>query len=567
MRGNQKEMTISTWLPCIIAIMVLVILLCMACMAYSPLPQCKPANLYGAACTCTMMPLTNAWAFEPLYGFMDADAAAKNSGLLFVVGYSSPAFALLAAVSMCQWNAKKVTNVAWQDLRAQGYSQIWALEKSASPAGLSAMGGLYFTHTETLAELLQAHPYFVPKAYIHSDSTSPSNLLVEVDTPAGLYLSPSVSMNQGQGLGNMCGTSVAIMNFYAKLSAGIFFSNPILNDFVQRYLFLDFSSADQDGPNLFAPGVSSTPSSALMANVWTQTPVIYACGVMVWPKWWEAVEALRTTCAKLGFPPLPSSPPTTSFPAGHGGSTNGFSHLCTSLKGAVTRACCCIMTNMEDINAALGSLAFIFDALFLDQATLTDVTMSAVIDAAMNALVTNAALGTKFPAGAVVSVAACIESLDGTRLATHSADYRPNIAEVSPAVAEMAYGSMGSKTSTALNIACIVQSRVNATQASDLVKAMFTVKVSDLLDDAVTDKAFCCFQSGQVISGGPPLGFASYLNALFPEPSSFINRTTVGQCAWMQAGLKDLPLVDLELLGAYESVAFGPMQWVAQTGL
>ena len=42
-----------------------------------------------------------------------------------------------------------------------------------------------------------------------------------------------------------------------------------------------------------------------------------------------------------------------------------------------------------------------------------------------------------------------------------------------------------------------------------------------------------------------------------------MDHITVGQCCWMQSGIADYPLnTDLEMLEAYASIAFGPLQWL-----
>ena len=80
-------------------------------------------------------------------------------------------------------------------------------------------------------------------------------------------------------------------------------------------------------------------------------------------------------------------------------------------------------------------------------------------------------------------------------------------------------------------------------------------------NSTIADKAFCSFTTAP-ISGGDDVGFSSYTKTLFPAGTA-MDHITVGQCCWMQSGIADYPLnTDLEMLEAYASIAFGPLQWL-----
>jgi hypothetical protein len=359
------------------------------------------------------------------------------------------------------------------------------------------------------------------------------------------------------------------MEFYMALASGKFFTDPLLNTFAQAYMFLDFSDAASQDVALFAPGVSNIPSSALLVNDWA-SGTVYGCGCEIQQAWWQSItEYGNPLLQQFSIPTFPETPPSATFlpgasPAGHGGQTNGYNGCSWVLKCVATRVSCSILLNLQPRIKLPTSLAFLILALAATPGIAIDNTS---LGALIERLLIPYFSQLPGPSGQVVSVAASVDSLaTGARLATYSADYFSNKPPTYPAKAEMAYGSMGSKSSTALNAACIVQSLVKAETAVDLVKAMFTQKVVELLDDTLTDKAFCGFTTAP-ISGGEDVGFASYCSTLFPAGIG-MDRITVGQCCWMQSGIGDLlPDPDLEMLKAYASIAFGPLQWLAQAGL
>jgi len=457
--------------------------------------------------------------------------------------------------------------MAWQDLSSAGYHQCWALKKKATAEGSALVDRFLFCNTETFADLQngkEKRPNFVAKAYASISAKGvPSGYLYQMDGSTGLILKASMSMNQGTGLGNMIGTSSDLAELYLSLAAGRFFTDKILNDFTRSYSFFNYVSGTDTA--VFSADNVYTPSLALLSNIWSGAPPLtYGCGGMQNRNWWDQTLAANATYSTLGLPTFSGKSPATSFLVGHGGDTNGFCNGTYVLEGNV-RTACSVLVNLEDAGSYISDLTIkaICAKTVSDQGT-NDASLTKLVDL-YGSTWSKLPL---FPSGGVISIAVIVETLTGTRIAAYSADYAKAVEPKTPAIAEFAYGSMGSKLTTALNAACIVQDRANAATPQDLVKATFQAGSAFAgLTDSVTDKAFCCFQAGQKISGGDVKGIKTLVSAAINDQKNWLQRLSIGQLAWMQSGLGDIPYPDFEVLDAYASVAFGPAQWISMANV
>ena len=524
---------------------------------------CHRQKLYGAS-TDPSAPVSR-WQYEPLHGWSDPSS---NGQLNFVVSYNSVNYAFLAAISMCQWRGSSASPMAWQDLPSAGYHQCWALKKKATAEGSALVDRFLFCNTQTFADLQNGatkRPNFVAKAYVSISATSvPPGYLYQMDGSIGAILKASMSMNQGTGLGNMIGTSSDLAELYLSLSAGRFFKDKILNDFTRSYSFFNYAPGTDAA--VFSADNLYTPSLALMSNIWAGAPpMTYGCGGMQNRSWWDQTLAANATYSALGLPTFSGVSPATSFLVGHGGDTNGFCNGAWVLEGKTVRTSCSVLVNMEDAGVYINGLTvFAICAKTVSDQAMNDASLAKMVDLYGS---TWSKLHL-FPSGGVVSIAVIVETLEGARIAAYSADYAKAVEPKTPAMAEFAFGSLGSKLTTALNAACIVQDRANAATAQDLVKATFRAGSAFAgLTDSVTDKTFCCFQAGQKISGGDVKGIKTQVSAAINDQKNWLQRLSIGQLAWMQSGLGDIPSPDFEVLDAYASIAFGPAQWISMANV
>lgn len=468
---------------------------------------------------------------------------------------------------MCQWRGSSASPMAWQDLPSAGYHQCWALKKKATAEGSALVDRFLFCNTQTFADLQNGatkRPNFVAKAYASISATSvPPGYLFQMDGSIGMILKPSVSMNQGTGLGNMIGTSSDLAELYLSLSAGRFFKDKILNDFTRSYSFFNYAPGTDTA--VFGADIYFTPSLAMMSNIWTLERMTYGCGAMQKPGWWDETLSFNTIYSALGLPTFSGMSPATSFLVGHGGDTNGFGGGTWVLEGKKVRTSCSVLVNIELLGDYISNT--IVDAICaktVSDEAMNDASLAKLVDLYGSAW----SQRPSFPSGVVVSIAVIVETLEGARIAAYSADYAKAVEPKTPAMAEFAFGSMGSKLTTALNAACIVQDRANAATAQDLVKATFQAGSAFAgLTDAVTDKTFCCFQAGQKISGGGVKGIKTLVSTAINDQKNWLQRLSIGQLAWMQSGLADIPDLDFEILDAYASIAFGPAQWISMANV